>query len=101
MHRLKYLPVARKDLRNIVSYIADILKAPQAALDFVDTLDHAITRLQQFPYSCKVYQPVEPLEVEYRVLPVNNYLVFYRVSAQEIEIHRIVYAKMDLNSILL
>jgi plasmid stabilization system protein ParE len=101
MHRLKYLPVARIDLRNIVSYIADILKAPQAALDFVDTLDHAITRLQQFPYSCKVYQPVEPLEVEYRALPVNNYLVFYRVSAQEIEIHRIVYAKMDLNSILL
>ena len=39
MHKLKYLPLAQKDLRNIISYIADKLKAPKAAIDLVDTLD--------------------------------------------------------------
>ena len=34
MYKLKYLPLAQKD---ITSYIADNLKAPKAAMDLVDT----------------------------------------------------------------
>ena len=34
MYKLKYLPLAQKDLKGIISYIADILKAPEAAMDF-------------------------------------------------------------------
>ena len=47
MHKLNYLPLAQKDLRNITSYIADNLKAPKAAMYLVDTLDNAISRLQR------------------------------------------------------
>ncbi len=93
MYKLKYLPLARKDLWDITSYIADNLKAPKAAMDFIDTLDNSISRLQKFPYSCKLYQSQEPLETEYRVLPVKNYLVFYVVLKNEVEIHRIVMQK--------
>lgn len=100
MHKLKYLPLAQKDLRDITSYIADNLKAPKAAMDLVDALDISIRRLQQFPYSCKVYQPIEPLEAEYRMLPVKNYLVFYIVTDHEVEIHRVIYAKMDIKNII-
>ncbi len=96
MHRLRYLPLAQKDLRDITSYIADILKSPKAAMDLVDALDHSISRLAQFPYSCRVYQPMESLEAEYRILPVKNYLVFYVVSGHDVEIHRIIYTKMDI-----
>lgn len=96
MHKLKYLPLAKKDLKNIISYIADNLKAPKAAMDLVDTFDSSISRLQQFPYSYKVYQAIKPLEAEYRLLPVKNYLVFYIVTEHEVEIHRIIYAKRQL-----
>jgi toxin ParE1/3/4 len=100
MYKLKYLPLAQKDLRDITSYIADILKAPKAAMDLVDTLDNSIYRLQQFPHSCKVYQPIEPFEAEYRLLPVKNYLVFYIVTEHEVEIHRIIYAKMNIENLI-
>jgi addiction module RelE/StbE family toxin len=100
MYKLKYLPLAQKDLWNITSYIADNLKAPKAAMDFVNTLDNSISRLQQFPYSCKLYQPQESLEAEYRLLSVKNYLVFYIVTENEVEIHRIVYAKMNLEKLI-
>jgi toxin ParE1/3/4 len=100
MHKLKYLPLAQKDLKDITSYIAGNLKAPKAAMDLVDTLDKSIYRLQQFPYSCKVYQPIEPLEAEYCMLPVKNYLVFYIVTEHEVEIQRIVYAKMDIENLI-
>jgi addiction module RelE/StbE family toxin len=100
MYKLRYLPLAQKDLWDITSYIADNLKAPKAAIDFVDTLDNSISRLQQFPYSCKLYQPQESLEAEYRLLSVKNYLVFYIVTENEVEIHRIVYAKMNLEKLI-
>jgi addiction module RelE/StbE family toxin len=100
MYKLIYLPLALKDLKDITSYIADKLKVLKVAMDLVDTLDNSIYRLQQFPYSCKVYQSIKPLETEYRMLPVKNYLVFYAVTEHDVEIHRIVYAKMDIEDII-
>ena len=98
MHKLKYLPLAQKDLVDIIDYIADNLKAPKAAMDLIDALDSSIRLLQQFPYSYKVYQPIQPLETEYRILPVKNYLVFYVVTEDLVEIHRIIYSKMDIKN---
>lgn len=100
MHKLKYLPLALKDLRDITDYIVDTLKAPKAAVDLVDAIDGSISRLQQFPYSCRVYQAIESLEAEYRMLQVNNYLVFYIVTEHEVEIHRIIYAKMNIEKLI-
>lgn len=100
MYKLKYLPLALNDLRHIADYIADTLKAPKAAMDLLDALDESISRLEQFPYSCKVYQPIKELENEYRLLPVKNYAVFYVVKELVVEIHRVVYAKMDLTKVI-
>ncbi|AST57123.1 plasmid stabilization protein [Thermoanaerobacterium thermosaccharolyticum] len=91
--------MASKDLSNIVSYIAAELKAPKAAIDLIDALDTSISRLAQFPYSCSVYQPEKSFDNEYRILPVKNYLVFYVVKEQVVEIHRVIYAKMDLSKL--
>ena len=100
MFRIRYLPLARKDLTHIVDYITDHLKAPKSAIDLLDALDGSISRLGQYPYSCKVYQPVKGLTNEYRLLPVKNYAVFYVVKAQVVEIYRIVYARADLTRII-
>ncbi|MCL6591521.1 MAG: type II toxin-antitoxin system RelE/ParE family toxin [Firmicutes bacterium] len=100
MYKLEYLPLARKDLRDIVNYIVNTLKAPKAAMDFLDALEKSLFRVQQFPYACKVYHPVEPLESEYRTLPVKNYLVFYIVTEDAVEVRRIVYAKMNIEKLI-
>lgn len=100
MYEIKYLPLARRDLTDIVTYITDHLKAAKAAMDLLAALDESISRLEQFPYSCKVYQPIKVLKGEYRILPVKNYAVFYVVKEQVVEIHRVVYAKMDLSKII-
>jgi toxin ParE1/3/4 len=100
MYKLKYLPLALKDLRGITDYITDTLKAQKAALDLLNALDDSISMLQEYPYSYKVYLSIKELEIEYRLLPVKNYLVFYVVKEQVVEIHRVVYAKMDLTKVI-
>jgi len=100
MYKIRYLPVVQKDLHDIILYFLDNLKSPKAAMDFIETLDKSILRLKQYPYSCKLYQPREPLEFEYRFLPVKNYLVFYIVTENIIEIHRVVYARKNLENII-
>ena len=99
MYKLSYLPLANRDIADAVNYIADELLAPKAALDLLDALDESISRLKDFPYSCRVYQPVKPLEQEYRIKPVKNYAVFYTVDEQKklVEITRVIYAKRDLD----
>ena len=98
-YKLRYLPLAQKDLLNIIDYISNDLKASGAAMDFIDILDETILRLKEFPFSCSLYRPQKPLETEYRYLPVKNFIIFYIVLENIVEIHRIVYAKMDLNEI--
>ena len=100
MYKIKYLPIAQKDLQDIILYFLENLKSPKAAMDFIETLDRSILRLKQYPYSCELYQSREPLEFEYRFLPIKNYLVFYIVIENIIEIHRIVYARMDLEKLI-
>lgn len=100
-YKLRYLPLAQKDLLNIISYISNDLNSPGTAMDFIDILEKSILRLREFPFSCSIYRPQKHLKTEYRYLPVKNFIVFYTVSDLVVEIHRIVYAKMDLGEIFI
>jgi plasmid stabilization system protein ParE len=99
MYKISYLPVANRDIADIVNYIAETLTAPKAAFDLLNALEESISRLKNFPYSCRVYQPVKPLEREYRIMLVKNYVVFYTVNEHKklVEIYRVIYAKRDFS----
>ena len=100
MYKIRYLPIAQKDLQDIVLYFLDNLKSPQAAINFIETFNESVSRLKKHPYAYKLYQPQDPIESEYRLLPVKNYLVFYIVIENIVEIHRIIYAKMNIEKII-
>lgn len=100
MYEIEYLPVARKDLFEIVTYIAGNLNAPKAAVDLLDEIEKSILKLKQFPFRYKVYYPMKGLQYEYRLLPVKNYAIFYIVKESTVEIHRILYSKMNLDKII-
>jgi len=38
------------------------LKATKAAMDLLEALEIAISRLKQFPYSGRIYQPIKSKE---------------------------------------
>ncbi|ADI01928.1 type II toxin-antitoxin system RelE/ParE family toxin [Syntrophothermus lipocalidus] len=101
MYEIIYLPIAKQDITDIILYISDQLNAPKAAMDLLDALEHSISLLRDFPYAHKIYRPIKPLGEDYRMLIVKNYAVFYVVREAEkiVEVHRVIYAKMDLTKL--
>lgn len=100
MYKLEFLSVAKNDMLEIVKYISDDLKNPQAASRLADAFIEAAENICQFPYANKVYAPIKPLELEYRRIIVKNYLMFYTVNEQTktVTIMRVIYGKRDLSN---
>ena len=102
MYKLEYLPVARKDMLEIVRYISGELQNPDAAdrlaVELVDAAESVLT----FPYATPAYQPVSPLKHEYRKILIQNYLMFYWVDEEKklVTVARVVYAKRDYGRLL-
>ncbi|NGQ96118.1 type II toxin-antitoxin system RelE/ParE family toxin [Brevibacillus sp. SYP-B805] len=95
---IKYLPVAMKDLEEILSYIER--DNPPAAMALLDNLDSTISKLAQFPYMGKIPKDNYLLQKEYRILVVENYLVFYVIMEDIIEIRRILHGKRKYDFLL-
>ena len=100
MYRIKYLPLALDDLKGIVRYIAQELEAPQAAENLLVKIDKELLKVANNPYRCHLYISSEKLKYEYRVLNINNYSLFYVVEKNKVEIHRVIYSKRDIITIL-
>ena len=94
-----YLPTARKQLENIVDYLASDLSALDAALDFIEEVDAAAKALAEMPYRHPIYHTSFAVLEEMRWLPVKNCNVFYKVYEEEKteEIRRVMHQLQDTN----
>ena len=99
MYRIEYLPIAVKDLSEIIDYISDVLSSPKAASDLIDEMNHRISFLAAHPGIGRKYKTDQDLDYPYRILQIRNYAVFYTIVEDTVEIHRIIYSKMDLTKI--
>ncbi len=101
MNKIVYLPIARQDIREISHYIAYDLHSPKAAQDLLDDFEREIRRTADFPKMHTVYPPTAMFNNPYRFIPVKNYIIFYVVLEDAIEIRRVVYGKIDLGKLRL
>ncbi len=91
---------AKTDLTSIVRYISDELLEPAIAEKLGQRIFKAIKTLDEFPSRYKLYDDQIWKEKGLRVLPAENYLVFYIPddSNQIVKIYRIIYAKRDIEN---
>lgn len=66
MYKLEYLPVAQRDMVEIVRYISGELQNPAAADRLAMELVNAAESILTFPYALPAYQPIRLLKREYR-----------------------------------
>lgn len=91
MYEIIYLPTARKQLEDIVDYIAVGLAAPDAAHDFIDEVDKAAKSLAEMPYRHPIYHTSFALLEEVQWISIKNHNVFYKIFEEEkaVEIRRV------------
>lgn len=91
---------ADADLRGIYEYIAFELLSPDNAVGQLDRLEKRIIELEEFPEKFKPYEKEPWHSRGLRVMPVDNYLVFYipDKDAGIVTVIRIMYAGRDVDN---
>lgn len=95
MHKVEYLPVAKRDVEDAVTYIAVTLASPQAARKFLKGLSDAVDTISRFPYAYEAYRPKWPLQAELRKAPIGGYVLYYAVYQDRVEIWRLLHGRQN------
>ena len=90
---------AQADLSAIFRYIAVDLQSVQNANSQLSRIEKAITSLDQMPERYRVYDRKNWRERNMRVMPVDNYLVFYIPTHDDltVTVMRIMYGGRDID----
>ena len=91
-------PSAQKDLTEIKSYLTNVLKTSSNSI-FEKILEQV--KIQKtHPFTYRVHQDPLLKLVGYRIIPIDNYLMFYVIKSNIVQIHRVLYAKRNYLQLL-
>ena len=97
-YAVRLLSIAEQDLQDIVAFVAAD-KLP-AAVALADRIENDLQRLVRHPYLGKAPNDERLATMGYRVLVIENYLVFYKIRGRTVLVHRILHGARDLPSLL-
>lgn len=89
---------AQNDLLEIFRYIALELRSEQNALSQLSRLEEAIASLDMMPERYRRYDSPKHQSRNIRIMPVDNYLVFYVPDKDEhkVTVLRVMYGGRDI-----
>ena len=99
-YKLRYLPLFWDDLNSAVSYIADVLQKLDAAERLLDNVEAGILDYLGSPTIAPIYKTSRTRELPYYWFEVGNYMVFYVVIGDVMEVRRFLYGARDLTRML-
>lgn len=97
-YKVKIYPAAKQDLLDIVDYLNTLSQG--TALRYYDLLTEEIAGLSYMPERCPRPKDLALAAKDYRCLLVKNYLVFYVVNRDTVQIRHILYGRRDYSSLL-
>ena len=97
-YKVLIFPTAKQDLLEIIEYLNTL--SNQAALRYYDLLTEQIASLSYMPMRCPKPKDLALAAKGYRYLIVEDYLVFYKVIDDVVQIHRILYTRRNYINLL-
>lgn len=93
---------ADEQLREIIFYIADDSGSVDIALNYLDRIEAAIRRLEEFPMSGSIPRYSILRKQGYRVLIIERYLVFYKINEDEkiVTIYAVVDSRREYKNLI-
>ena len=101
-YRVDVSSPAEEDIRDIIRYISSQLSAPMTAMNMVDTIEEALTKLADMPESYPLVRDDRLASMRYRRLEIKNYTAFFTINEKEktVDIERILYSRRDWANLL-
>lgn len=98
-YRVNISACAAMDLNNLVQYISISLRAPENAYAQLGRIEKQIFRLAELPMRFRAYPKKLAANAEVRVMPVDNFEVFYTVDSEKeaVTILRVLYGGRDID----
>lgn len=97
-YKVNYLPISVKDLEELIEYIK--IDSPSAALNMLNKIDESISKLKDLPEIGIIPKDERLRRLGYRILVIGNYLVFYVIKENIIEVRRILHGKRNYKFLL-
>lgn len=98
IYNVRIYPAAEQDLLDIIDYLNTL--SPQTAMRYYDLLTEQIASLSTMPERCPHPRDLALTAKGYRYLIVKDYLVFYRIIGNTVQIHRILYGRRNYQALL-
>ncbi len=95
---VRFLSIAEEDLLEIIDYLA--AQHPSAAIAVLDHLERQFKELTRNPWLGRVPADTNLARLDYRVLVVSDYLIFYKVRGKTVTIYRIMHGSHDIVPLL-
>ena len=95
-YKLRFLPMFEDDLNRAIDYIAFELENPEAAERLADSVQAAIRERLPYAEAFEAYPSTRERQYPYYRIYVKNYIVFYVVIGDVMEVRRLLYRRSDL-----
>lgn len=97
-YKIKIYKSATRDLENIVEYINTL--SEESAIRLYDHIIEQIQSLDEMPERCPLLKDTNLRFKGYRGLIIDNFVVFYIVKGNMVQIRRILYGKRNYGWLL-
>lgn len=98
-YKLRYLPLFEQDLIQTVSYITNVLKNTDAAEKLVNDIEDAIQERLEYPLAFEPF-PSKKRDYPYYRIYIRNYVIYYVVIGDVMEVRRFLYGARNTNRYL-
>ncbi len=98
-YKLRYLPLFEQDLIQTISYITNVLKNTDAAEKLVNDIEDAIQERLEYPLAFEPF-PSKKRDYPYYRIYIRNYVIYYVVIGDVMEVRRFLYGARDTNRYL-
>jgi plasmid stabilization system protein ParE len=97
---LRYLPLFERDMAETLDYITYRLGSPQAAQRLLDDTEDAILKRLENPLGVSPHESTRNREHPYYAIRIRNFVLFYVVLDNCMEVRRFIYNRRDIPRLL-
>lgn len=99
-YTIKYTSTFINQFNNILKYFIHKLKNNIAAENFYNDVITEIEKRSANPDNFEIYKSNKKRKTPYYRIYVKNYIIFYVVTDNTMEIRRILYSKRNFNNLI-